>query len=138
MNKISNCPACSAPIPPRSEQCPYCGHYIVSSTPTPAAPAPQDTAPRLRGWLQGIGPDGRSNGSYDTTERHFTYMEALDLVYNLPVPPRGKDPGEYCPPAIGFGDRNISRMDNGDYFLWPDDCNCDQNEAKKFLKDIFS
>lgn len=136
MNKISNCPGCSAPIPPGSNQCPYCGQYIVSSG--TAAPPPQDIGPKLTGWLQGIGSDGRSNGSYDTTERTFTYMEALDIVYNLPVPPRGKPIGEYCPPAIGFGDRNISRMDNGDYFLWPEDRNCDQAEAKRILKEIFS
>lgn len=135
MNKLSNCPACGASVPPQSNQCPYCGQYVVSTQP---AAAPQDSGPRLTGWLQGIGPDGRSNGSYDVTERPFTYMEALDIVYNLPVPPRGRPPGDYCPPAIGFGDRNISRMENGDYFLWPEDRTCGQDEAKRILKEIFS
>lgn len=95
-------------------------------------------APKLSGWTQGITSDRQSDGSFDAVDLILTYMEALDILYNLPIPPTTEDPGNYCPPTLGFGEKNISRNEDGSYFLWPEDKTCTLDEAKAILKKIYS
>ena len=65
-------------------------------------------------------------------------MEALDILYNLPIPPATEDPGNYCPPVLGFGEQHVYRTEDGSYFLWPENKKCTLDEAKAFLKKIYS
>jgi len=63
--------------------------------------------------------------------------QALQMLKRLPIPPQVRDPGNYCPPALGFGERNISRMEDGAYFLWPEDRACSLNEAEMIVRQIY-
>jgi hypothetical protein len=81
---------------------------------------------------------GYSDGSFDVIEYPaLPLSQALSILENLPVPPKVDDPGEYCPPALGFGERNVSRVDDGRYFLWPEDRFCTVEEARKILLEIY-
>jgi hypothetical protein len=63
--------------------------------------------------------------------------QALQILKRLPIPPRVPDPASYCPPAVGFDERNISRMEDGRYFLWPEDRSCSLEEAVQVVLQIY-
>ena len=63
--------------------------------------------------------------------------QALEILKNLPVPPQVEDPGNYCPPALGFGERHVSRMEDGVYFLWPENRLCSLEEARRVVLQIY-
>jgi len=89
-------------------------------------------------WTQGIASGGYSDGSYDTVDYPaMPLSQALQMVETLPRPPYVDDPGSYCPPALGFGERNISRMEDGRYFLWPEDRPCTLEEAREWVLQIY-
>lgn len=132
--EASNCPTCGAPLPPTSEWCEFYGQYIQR----PAAPVQKTEERVLPAWTQGISPEGFSNGSFDVKDiPAMSLSQALGLLERLPIPPRVNDPGNYCPPALGFGERNISRMEDGKYLLWPEDRSCSLEEAQKVVKQIY-
>ena len=64
--------------------------------------------------------------------------QALALLESMPVPPQVANPANYCPPALGFGERNISRLENGGYFLWPEDEDCSLEMARQVVELIYS
>lgn len=70
-------------------------------------------------WTQGIGPDGESDGSKDVREFECSLPDAIQIVQSLPIW-TCKDREETCPPVIGFDRVNICRLDNGDFYSWPD------------------
>lgn len=138
MAQIIQCPACNAPYEPDQKKCPYCGHYIHAPETAPSFPQPTDEA-KLPAWMQGISAEGQPNGSYDIKEYPpLTLAQSFELLNMLPIPPAGVDPGEYCPPGLGFGERNISRNADGSYFLWPQDKFCDLAEAQNVLRSIYA
>ena len=131
MNSPSICPGCGASLDPLAERCGYCGQW----NPGRAAKAEERWLPA---WTQGIAEGGYSNGNYDLVEYPaMPLSQALEMLNRLPVPPRVADPGNYCPPAIGFDERNISRLENGGYFLWPEDRACTLEEARQVVLQIY-
>lgn len=89
-------------------------------------------------WTQGIASGGYSDGSFDVLEYPaMPLSQALQIVEKLPIPPRVQDPGNYCFPALGFGERQISRMEDGRYFLWPEDRVCSLEEARQVVLQIY-
>jgi len=132
MSKTLRCSGCGASIKPASRQCSYCGSWIQRPSAAPQAEK------RLPAWTQGIASGGYSDGSYDTVDYPaMPLSQALQLVERLPIPPRVDDPGSYCPPALGFGERNVSRMEDGRYFLWPEDRPCTLEDAIQWVQLVF-
>ncbi len=133
MSNSSRCPGCGVPIEPTAKQCPYCGQFFQ-----PQASSEERWLPA---WTQGIADmasGGYSNGSYDVVDYPaLPLSQALNILKTLPIPPRVPDPGNYCPPALGFGERNISRTEDGGYFLWPEDRFCTFEEARRILMQIY-
>ena len=131
MSETLRCPGCGAAINPYEERCSYCGLWHQ------AASHPQQD-PWLPAWTQGLDGKGLSNGCYDVVEYPAMPMsQALDMVGRLPIPPRVPDPGDYCPPALGFGERMVSRMEDGSYFLWPENRECTREEARQIILQIY-
>jgi hypothetical protein len=131
MNLARRCSGCGASIDPAARRCSYCGQWNP-------APNGGDPGRWIAAWTQGIASEGYSNGSYDVhAYPAMPLSQALQILETLPIPPRVPDPGSYCPPALGFGERNISRMDDGGYFLWPEDRACSLEEAKQVLLQIY-
>ncbi len=146
--KTSNCPACSAPLHPQAESCEYCGQYIQRQAQPGQPPAEtssdddwepvEEDGLRLPAWTQGISDEGWANGSYDLKEYPTLHLaEANWILENMPIPPQGIDPSIYCQPALGFGERNISRNPDGSYFLWPEDRFCTLEEAKQVIQGFY-
>lgn len=131
MSTSLNCPGCGALIDPSAERCAYCGQW--NQTPITMT---QDRW--LPAWTQGIASAGYSNGSYDIVDYPaMPLSQALEILKNLPVPPQVEDPGNYCPPALGFGERHVSRMEDGVYFLWPENRLCSLEEARRVVLQIY-
>jgi hypothetical protein len=131
MSNASRCPGCGAPVAPARERCTYCGQWM-------RVPDAKDQEQWLPAWTQGIASGGYSNGCYDVLEYPaMPLSQALQIVEKLPIPPRVQDPGSYCPPALGFGERQISRMEDGRYFLWPEDRACSLEEAGQVVLQIY-
>jgi hypothetical protein len=131
-----NCPGCGAPTPPGTQQCAYCGQYLRGANELPSSP--QDKAVPQQAWTQGISPEGFSNGSYDNVNyTAMPFRQAVSILDNLPIPLQVADPGDYCPPSLGFGERTISRTEDGRYFLFPEDRHCTVEEAHKILLQIY-
>ncbi len=131
MSNVPRCPGCGAPVDPARERCPYCGQQLRA-----AGTGGQE--PWLPAWTQGIASGGYSDGSYETVDYPaMPLSQALQFVENLPIPPRVPDPDNYCPPALGFGERQISRMEDGRYFLWPEDRDCSLEEARQVVLQIY-
>jgi hypothetical protein len=131
MSDLLQCPGCGAAINPHEERCSYCGLWNQA-----ASRSEQD--PWLPAWTQGLDSNGLSNGSYDIIEYPAMPMSlALSMLDKLPIPPRVPDPGEYCPPAIGFGERLVSRLEDGSYFLWPENRECTREEARQIILRIY-
>ena len=125
------CSGCGAVLDPTLERCAYCGQVNPSAT-----EAAQERW--LSAWTQGISQEGYSNGNYDLIEYPaMPLSQAMQILRRLPVPPRVKDPGNYCPPAIGFDERNISRREDGSYYLWPEDRACSLQEAEMVVRQIY-
>ena len=92
----------------------------------------------LQAYTQGMSPEGYSDGNYDVVDYPaMPLSQALEMLKRLPVPPRVDDPGSYCPPAVGFGERQVSRMADGRYFLWPEDRTCSLEEARQVVLQIY-
>ena len=131
MHGSYRCPGCGAFIDPGTQRCAYCGQWVQAA-------GGAESERWLPAWTQGMADGGFSNGSYDV-QKHpaMPLSQALQIVERLPVPPRVSDPGEYCPPAIGFDERQISRMEDGGYFLWPEDRPCSLEEARQVVLQIY-
>ena len=131
MSDMYRCAGCGASINPYQERCAYCGRW------TSNVPA-QDRDPWLPAWTQGLDSNGLSNGCYDIVDYPaMPLSQALYLLSKLPIPPRVPDPGDYCPPALGFGERMVSRMEDGSYFLWPENRECSREEARQIVLQIY-
>ena len=131
MSDVLKCAGCGAAINPYQERCSYCGQWVQAAL-------REGRDPWLPAWTQGIDSSGFSNGSYDVVDYPaMPLSQALHLVNRLPIPPRVPDPGNHCPPAIGFGERQISRMEDGSYFLWPEDRACSREEARQIVLQIY-
>lgn len=129
MSKKPGCPACGAPLDPTRDRCPYCGHLTGWSEAQQRA---------LEAYTQGIAREGYSNGDYEeTVYPALPLSQALQILQRMPVPPQLPPEADYCPPALGFDNRQISRMPNGDYFLWPENRTCDYEEARHVLLQIY-
>ena len=127
----TKCEGCGNAIDISVERCPYCGALNQQL----AAAAEERWLPA---WTQGIASGGFSNGSYDIVDYPaMPFSQALTILKTLPIPPKVPDPGEYCPPAIGFDERHVSRYDNGQYFLWPENRFCTLEEAIQVVKQIY-
>ena len=127
----SKCSGCGTTIDIAVDRCPYCGEPNEAM-----ATAAQERW--LPAWTQGVADGGFSNGSFDVVDYPaMPLSQALQILKTLPVPPHVKDPGEYCPPALGFDERNISRMEDGGYFLWPEDRPCSLEEAIQVVLQIY-
>jgi len=133
MSNSLPCPGCGMPIELTVKQCPYCSQIFQPQTPSEERWLPA--------WTQGIADmasGGYFTGSYDAIDYPaLPLSQALHALKNLPIPPRASDPGDYCPLALGFGERNISRNDDGSYFLWPEDRSCAFDEARRILLQIY-
>ena len=124
---FSKCPGCGALVDPTVERCTYCGQVIATA---------QERW--LPAWTQGISSGGYSNGSYDVVEYPaMPLSQALQILRTLPIPPQVNDPGDYCPPALGFDERQISRLEDGRYFLWPEDRPCSLEQATQIVLQIY-
>jgi hypothetical protein len=131
MTGAPRCPGCGASLSPTTQRCPYCGQWLQ-------APGVANQDPWLPAWTQGIARDGYSDGSFDAVEYPaMPLSQALQILERLPVPPRVQDPGEYCPPSLGFGERSISRTEDGRYFLWPEDRPCSLEQARQIVRQIY-
>jgi hypothetical protein len=131
MSDVLRCAGCGAAINPYQERCAYCGQWNQ-------AVLREQQDPWLPAWTQGIDSNGLSNGNYEVVQYPaMPLSQAIELLNKLPIPPRVPDPGSYCPPALGFGERQISRMDDGRYFLWPEDRACSGKEARRILLQIY-
>lgn len=128
--EASNCPSCGASVPVGRTTCSFCGQHF--------RPGRGEEA-RLPAWTQGISAEGYSDGNFDAVEYPaMPLSQALALLESMPVPPQVANPANYCPPALGFGERNISRLENGGYFLWPEDEDCSLEMARQVVELIYS
>ena len=131
MSDLSKCPGCGAAINPYKDRCPYCGQWYPTASHS-------ERDPWLPAWTQGLDGRGLSNGDYDIVEYPaMPLSQALDMLKKLPIPPRVPDPGDYCPPALGFGERMVSRMEDGSYFLWPENKECTREEGRQIILQIY-
>jgi len=90
-------------------------------------------------WTQGMTPDLQSNGSFEVVEMPgLTLAEAERIVQAMPVCPTVAERENYCPPAFGVeGSGNVCRIENGDYYLWPDSARGEVYFALAWLRSIF-
>ena len=127
------CPTCNKDYETGKRFCRHCGDALVDRPETQ-----QQSEVRLAAFVQGLSGDGHSDGSFDAVEYPaMPLSQALQILERLPIPPQVQDPGEYCPPALGFGERNISRTEDGRYFLWPEDRSCSFEEARQIVLQIY-
>jgi hypothetical protein len=131
MSDVWRCPGCGAAINPHEERCSYCGQWY----PTASRPGGD---PWLPAWTQGLDSHGLSNGDYDVVKYPaMPLSQALSMLNKMPIPPRVPASGDYCPPALGFDEWMVSRMEDGRYFLWPEDRACTREEARQIILQIY-
>ena len=80
----------------------------------------QVTSEPKQAWTQGIGSDGESNGDFKSNEFECELHRAVKIVSAMPMCPKVPEKERYCPPAFGFGNVNICRLESGQFFSWPD------------------
>ena len=131
MSDVWKCPGCGAAINPHEERCSYCGQWYPTASRT-------ERDPWQPAWTQGLDSHGLSNGDYDVVEYPaMPLSQALSMLNRMPIPPRVPAPGDYCPPALGFGEWMVSRMEDGSYFLWPENRACTREEARQLILQIY-
>jgi hypothetical protein len=129
------CPTCNKDYETGKRFCRHCGTELVERL---------DNKPpevRLAAWTQGMSRDGRADGSFDGRDLpDLSLEEALRILEDLPIPPADEDPADYCWPTLGFPDsaESISRMDNGDYFSFPDERSRSLKKARRWLNEVYS
>ena len=131
-----HCPTCNTDYETGKQLCRHCGSALVDRPETQQQPEV-----RLTAWTQGISSDGRTDGSFNARDYPaLSLTEALRILEDMPVPPVDEDPGEYCWPTLGFPDRvgSVSRMDNGDFFSFPDERTRSLDKAKQWLNQVYS
>ncbi len=103
------CGSCGAPVDGAIGACGFCGKSISRMD---LESEPLADVPLLSAWLQGMTPDGRPNGSYETIDLGLISLQDTTRILDqmkLPVDP--VDPNDICPPVLGFGERNLSWAD---------------------------
>jgi hypothetical protein len=90
-------------------------------------------------WTQGMTQDLQSDGSFEVVQMPgLTLLEAERIVQAMLTCPTVEDKQKYCPPAFGVeGSGNVCRIENGDYYLWPDSVYGEVYFALAWLRSIF-
>jgi len=93
---------------------------------------------QLTAFTQGISENGRSNGSFELIEYpDLPLYKALEILKNMPMPPRNWDTGKYCPPTLGFGKFMVACVARGKYIAAPDNELLSFEEASQIIEDIY-
>ena len=94
-------------------------------------------------YTQGVDPDMKPNGNFDTAGKILSLPQALAIVRALSEPRHEIEPCAFCPPTFGIVDwGNVCMVEGGIYWLWTartgESTKCQLAEAVAWVEDVFS